>query len=771
MTKMKWRKKTKTSRITISASMAVQTAVRMLLCFISARACLAGRPSPLGIAVMSTAGPGAVFCYLSAMAGMAVFKTLRYRIFNAAAMTLVLAAESLYSLSRLGRSKENRIPPLSAAVITGGGMMIALLMVAYSFELTASDWLYLLLCSALCSLLTYFAQSAAERASADGLLDINGVNGASLGALYVAVISLLTSVDALGFNLGRVCGGVLLLCAATKYKHIGGAVCGALTTCGAVLCSVDSAGNTMLLATAGLLCGAVSAVGSFAMVLSFLIASVTGLAVIGVNADTFNMLRDVFASAVVFCCIPSGTVGKLLNRVGGETNAVSIVGQAASSRLNFASKTLGGIRCQLDEIADVIKKKSVKSDIQTAAGNKVCLECSGCKLCWNENTSETVGAFSALESRVENTGRIDVKDVRCCLPECLRAAELSGAFNTLYQQKLFEYTNGVRAGELRETVTQQLSAMEDILSDLSHRIAQMSSVDTSLSEKVRAAAVRLGCKNARACVSCDENRNYRAELFIPNLSRVDMVKLTVAVSDILDIDMELPTATAADGITKLTFAPCPAYKLEIGVWQSSGEEDEYCGDTVELVEISSCEQYVVLSDGMGTGKRAKLDSTLAAGLARKLLKTGVTCQTGVRMINSVMRVKGWEESFSTLDAAHFDLRRGICEFVKAGAASSFLIRDETIRTFAMDSLPLGILPETDASCERVKLFSGDLVVMASDGVGDSPEKSILLSAVENPQLGTDELASEIGCRLAPANCKARRDDMTVVVVRVCEIVN
>ncbi len=752
-------------------NLAVQTALitaRILLCFISSRATLAGRPSALGIAVMSSAGGSAVFCYAAFILGLLLFDRLESRIYVAAAMTLVVAAKTLCALATGGRKPT----PMVSVIYTGAGMIAALMIVGRYFDISAADCVYYVASAAICCLLSFFMISAENRISADGLLDISGVGGASLGVIYVAMISLMTSVDGLGLNLGRITGGVLLLCAATKYKHIGGAVCGALTTCGAVLCSIDSAGNTMLLATAGLLCGAVSAAGSFAMVLSFLIASIAGLAIIGVNPDTFDMLRDVAASSIIFSCIPKEVVSRLLNRVGGNANAVSVVGQAASSRLNFASKTLGGIRSQLDEIADVIKRKTDRADIQSEAGNKVCLECAGCRFCWNENTAETVDAFSRLECRVENTGRVTNRDIQTYLPECSRASKLSDTFNDLYQEKLYEYSNSVRAGELREVVTQQLSAMEDILDDLSHRISQMSAVDPSLSERVRAAAVRLGCKNAKACVSCDDNKNYRAELFIPNLSKVDTVKLTVAVSEILNLDMELPTATSSDGITKLTFTPYPEYKIEIGVWQSSCGSDSYCGDTVEVVELNSCESYVILSDGMGTGKRAKLDSMLASGLARKLLKTGITCRTGIRMINSVMRVKGWEESFSTVDVASFDLRRGFCELVKAGAAPAFLVRDETISTYSLDSLPLGILSETDVASQRIKLFDGDVVILASDGIGANPEKILLTKTLENLSCEKDcaeKIAAAAGSCFAPKNKSVRRDDITVAVIKVSAV--
>ncbi len=47
-------------------------------------------------------------------------------------------------------------------------------------------------------------------------------------------------------------------------------------------------------------------------------------------------------------------------------------------------------------------------------------------------------------------------------------------------------------------------------------------------------------------------------------------------------------------------------------------------------------------------------------------------QTAHRLINSMLRVKGWEESFATLDIMRLELNGGTVQFLKSGAAQSFL---------------------------------------------------------------------------------------------------
>ena len=68
-------------------------------------------------------------------------------------------------------------------------------------------------------------------------------------------------------NLGRIAGTLFMLMAVRKYRNIGGAVVGALTTCGVLLCTPSLARNTLLLATSGLICGAFLQFGSLVIVL------------------------------------------------------------------------------------------------------------------------------------------------------------------------------------------------------------------------------------------------------------------------------------------------------------------------------------------------------------------------------------------------------------------------------------------------------------------------------------------------------------------------
>ena len=75
--------------------------------------------------------------------------------------------------------------------------------------------------------------------------------------------------------------------------------------------------------------------------------------------------------------------------------------------------------------------------------------------------------------------------------------------------------------------------------------------------------------------------------------------------------------------------------------------------------------------------------------------------------------------FCTLDVCLFDLYRGSCEFVKAGAAATFIKKKDKVEKIVSTTLPIGVIQNIEIDREVCDLESGDYVVMVTDGVLDA----------------------------------------------------
>ena len=561
-------------------------------------------------------------------------------------------------------------------------------------------------------------------------------------------------------NLGRIAGTLFMLMAVRKYRNIGGAVVGALTTCGVLLCTPSLARNTLLLATSGLICGAFLQFGSLVIVLVFLAVSLVSLVAMGVNGDTFSMFADLLIGSVLFIALPVPVIKRVAKKVVGVKNSVDLVGQTTSSKLSMASRTLGGIRGQLTMVTAAIDKRSKEATLSKRVRSVVCTDCDMYSVC-SKRCVQLDDSFSKLESIVCTYNNLSLDDVEKHLGGCVRKSLLCKSFNELYTDFVTERADSMRVREMREFLSEQLSSMEDILSDLSFRAGQVRSVDPQLSARVREHFSNLGYPNVKACVYIDENLCQRVDVFITAQFRGDLVRLTATLSEMIDYDLDMPVIVKVDNITRMSFAEIPKFTVDIKSFSASSS-GEYSGDSFEVFDSSVNEKYIVLSDGMGTGKRARLDSLFSVSLVTRLIRSGMSMQTAHRLINSMLRVKGWEESFATLDIMRLELNGGTVQFLKSGAAQSFLFRDGGLKAIGGQAFPAGILAECTPDVSELKLFDGDVLLMTSDGVEDATAREILRCNGMNAQ----EIVTALGAKALAQRTGGRRDDITIIAAKI-----
>ncbi|MBR5447116.1 MAG: SpoIIE family protein phosphatase [Clostridia bacterium] len=148
---------------------------------------------------------------------------------------------------------------------------------------------------------------------------------------------------------------------------------------------------------------------------------------------------------------------------------------------------------------------------------------------------------------------------------------------------------------------------------------------------------------------------------------------------------------------------------------------EQCGDVISAFMTDDGRFFMLISDGMGSGSEAALTSGICAVFIEKLLKAGSSMDTSLKMLNSMLRVRGMEVS-ATVDLMELDLMNGCARFVKSGAAPSLVLRDGRLFRLQSKTVPIGIVRALDAELIKFDVRVGDVIVMLSDGVVRSFEE-------------------------------------------------
>lgn len=204
------------------------------------------------------------------------------------------------------------------------------------------------------------------------------------------------------------------------------------------------------------------------------------------------------------------------------------------------------------------------------------------------------------------------------------------------------------------------------------------------------------------------------------------------------------------------------------------------GDCCGWQDIGCGKFAMVVSDGMGKGKKAASESLMVTRTMISLLSAGVTADAALRMINTIMLTKEDEDSYATLDMVTVDRHSCKARFYKIGAAPTLIRRRSNVEEVKLSAVPLGIVNGLKIQYVETTLKKGDWIIMMSDGVSDGGgrEDSTLHSPAgkflervketaadvrsEDPQTMCDLIIN----RAADSYIGRERDDLTVVVARI-----
>ncbi len=352
---------------------------------------------------------------------------------------------------------------------------------------------------------------------------------------------------------------------------------------------------------------------------------------------------------------------------------------------------------------------------------------------------------------------------------CGRKAELMARLNAGYREYRVRESAFRRLNELRAVVTDQFSATAQLLSEFSASLAQPEWSDAETADRIRETLESQHIRVQQVVCRLDERSRMEVEIVLNGRYKTQKRdNFSRRMGEVCGRCFALPVIEHVDRVTRISFTERHIFRVAVGVAQLRCDGEQLCGDAYECFQDGSGRALAVLSDGMGSGGRAAVDSAMTARLAARLLKAGFGNETLLRLINTALMAKSEDESLSTLDIASIDLFTGELELLKAGAGVSLLYSKGRVCRLNESSLPLGILRELSFACTRDRLIEGDLLVMMSDGVSDNGVEWVeeLLRDYDREAGGMQGLAQLIADTARDRQPPEQNDDITVITLGV-----
>ena len=435
----------------------------------------------------------------------------------------------------------------------------------------------------------------------------------------------------------------------------------------------------------------------------------------------------------------------------------------------FAAAAVSEVRESFDKAAKVLDRSERENDISSEVCGKVCTQCRSGAFCGENPGHRTKTYFRPAEDFLEKKGYITEKELHKGLECCPHKNLLAEAFTDIYRKKQIEKRLTEAALSMREITSEQLLGTEKLLDFLSRAPEIYPSCDEELSCRIREFLAEAGAEKPAVSVFFDSGGRIFAECFYEGLLNIGMEELAEKISEAADRDMDVPEAVTMGEVTRLCFHEPTVFEAEIGQARVNGREDA-SGDFGTVFRDGFGSVSVLISDGMGSGARAAVESCMTVSLMTKIMRAGLGSEYAVRLINLLLLTKSSDECFSTVDLLTVNLFTGKSEIVKLGAAQTFLKTNGTVKNVEGWSTPVGIVGSVEISRRFAQLGDGDEAVMITDGICEE-----VFPRVRELMLSVGVTAQDCAERIIAAAEKDkdgdlyRQDDKTVYVVKIHKI--
>ncbi|MBQ2676377.1 MAG: SpoIIE family protein phosphatase [Clostridia bacterium] len=568
----------------------------------------------------------------------------------------------------------------------------------------------------------------------------------------------------------RIFSVVIILCAARYGRETAGAISGVVLGFAMSVTSEDMYYIVGAYALSGLIAGIFSRLNSFMCAISFLLSNAVLMAGFYQQYTVLAELFEVAIASVLFISLPKSTLNAVGDLFAPAPSLARVDGlrKTMVMRLKFASNALTEVSHTVDEVATRLKDINTPkiSDVFVKVENESCDKCGLRIHCFETAKTGTYTAFMEMAKTVRNKGELKAEDYpenwsnRCLDPDRV-AKSLHSNFTAFLSKEAAEN----RISQIRSVVSDQFNGLSDMLYDMAEELAESDIYDTDTAERIDSALRTMGIQATDVCCRIDKAKRMSVEICAMQIKDKSINKLSLLnkICDVTARKFDPPCIVNSGSKTLITLSEKANFRVEVGVAQYSYKNSKLCGDSYNYFNDGKGRAVMVLSDGMGCGGRAAVDSAMASGLMGRLIKAGFGFECSLKLVNSAMLFKSSDESLATVDVTCVDLFSGQADFYKAGTPETFVLKGNRVGRATCSCYPAGILRDVEFDKTSAMLSIGDIIVMISDGVSATDtgwlEQEIKSYKKSSPQ----QIAEHIATLAQRRRNDGHEDDITVMV--------
>ena len=541
--------------------------------------------------------------------------------------------------------------------------------------------------------------------------------------LTIAILlSSLGSVSVLGFKVVEILALILILIYGWGNGAILGATAGLIIglsyTC---LCDV-SMSFVVAIAFSGFISGLLRRFGKIPVIVAFVAGNVyisyyaTGMSQINI------VICEALIASIVLFLMPK-YIERKLDNLFDLTRGLETFKNNLLNPTKEAKEKIGAVSEVFSSLADITVERTKETEEETievikkyilSYVNNTCFACENINECIEKENLDMTAEY--LADRLESGEPIEPEMLKFnCKDSKIIINNLYDIYNSMKLMRVLKQ----KEIENNKKISNQYKEVSKLLNNISENIKEGSLVKDEAQKKLRNELKFYGYNVYEDDFKRDkETIEYT---FITDiLTNIDKQKKQIVelCSNILEQNMciKLILNISKTEKSKIKIVSTPKYNIKSEIISYTKTGENISGDSYLQLELQDLRQLSVISDGVGSGESAARSSSTVINMLERLLSGGFDEDKAIEIINSVIKLKGEDDLFATLDAAIINEKDAQCYFIKLGAAPTYLIEKGKVVTITSTNIPVGLVDSSDYIPICKKLDYGDFVIQLSDGV-------------------------------------------------------
>lgn len=536
----------------------------------------------------------------------------------------------------------------------------------------------------------------------------------------------------------------------------------------------------------GLVAGIFRESGKLFTALSFNIIFI----IVTLYSGVFNNISfiEALVGTGIFLLIPK----KIYNKISLEINKDKKVGHFSEVRFSEIKDELTERLKDFTEVLSVMGKslnnlvgndklaiKNKGNALVENLSDRTCSDCDMRYMCWKRELHQTYNAFSDLIRNYENNSGAFPHELE---KKCIKKYALVKNLEDIMNIYMVNETLKSRLGEGRKILSNHINNMSVTISEIVDEFGNELHLCTDVEKSIKKSLLKYGINFGSLICYNDKNGRIKIKMQMENCmgSQTCIKTVLPIISETIGKNMSIGSEgcniNSKNNMCEIVIEEAPKYHINSHVAVATKEGEKFTGDSYSYGRTKDGNYITVISDGMGSGPEAGLESKVSVEIIEKFMEVGFDEKIAIDAVNAIMSIKFSEdEKFSTLDMNKIDLYTGNAKFMKVGAIESFIKRGNKVEVINSNTLPFGVLEEPDVDTVEKQVSNGDVIVSISDGILDvkndgSFDTTWLIEFLKNTKYRQPkDLSIAILEKAKELSGGKAKDDMTVVVSKVFAI--